>query len=422
MPHDNRAIAIRFFIAIFFFTFVSPLRLSADEFRSIALTQSVSDVQPMTGIVLWTTNEDVATAPIQLEYTYMTYRQIVNEKGEYGWAPLEEILEQVAARKHQLILRWHDTYVGAQTGVPQSITEQSGYKVIRGKSEGKSTEFPDWSHPSLREFALQFFSRFAAKYDNDPRLAFVQVGFGLWAEYHIYDGPMKLGQTFPSKDYQAEFARHLSTTLKTTPWMISVDAGDDEWSAFPENESLLGLPFGLFDDSFNHAKHKKENEPNWNTLGRDRWKLSPTGGEFSFFQKVDQSKALAPTGPHGLSFEQQAAAFHISFMIGDDQPRFQKADRIRSAGMACGYRFEVTKFEASETRSRVTIRNIGIAPIYHDAYVSINGIASKTSLKGLLPEEQRTFEIAAGGQNPQLAIECRRLVPGQKISYVADLK
>jgi hypothetical protein len=90
--------------------------------------------------------------------------------------------------------------------------------------------------------------------------------------------------------------------------------------------------------------------------------------------------------------------------------------------MACGYRFEVTKFEASETRSRVTIRNIGIAPIYYDAYVSINGIASKTSLKGLLPEEQRTFEIAAGGQNPQLAIECRRLVPGQKISYVADLK
>jgi hypothetical protein len=131
---------------------------------------------------------------------------------------------------------------------------------------------------------------------------------------------------------------------------------------------------------------------------------------------------LAPTGPHGLSFEQQAAALHISFMIGDDQPRFQKADRIRSAGMACGYRFEVTKFEASETRSRVTIRNTGIAPIYYDAYVTINGVVSKTSLKGLLPEEQRTFEIAAGGQNPQLAIECRRLVPGQKISFVANLK
>lgn len=113
------------------------------------------------------------------------------------------------------------------------------------------------------------FSRFAEKYDNDSRLAFVQVGFGLWAEYHIYDGPMLLGKTFPSKKYQSEFAKHLSASLKTTPWMISVDAGDDERSAYPENETLLALKFGLFDDSFNHARHKKENEPSWNILGRD---------------------------------------------------------------------------------------------------------------------------------------------------------
>ena len=28
---------------------------------------------------------------------------------------------------------------------------------------------------------------FAARYDDDPRIAFLQVGFGLWGEYHIYD-------------------------------------------------------------------------------------------------------------------------------------------------------------------------------------------------------------------------------------------
>ncbi len=72
--------------------------------------------------------------------------------------------------------------------------------------------------------------------------------------------------------------------------MISVDAGDADWSAFPDNQELLALKFGLFDDSFNHAKHAKENEPNWNTLGRNRWQHSPTGGEFSFFQKATNQK------------------------------------------------------------------------------------------------------------------------------------
>ncbi len=358
----------------------------AEEFRNVTLKQTITDVQPMTGIVLWTTNEHVDDAPIQLEYSYLTYAQIVDRDGRYDWSPLEKILDDVARRGHQLILRWHDTYVGQPTGIPASITKLPHYQLLKAKSEGQVTEFSDWSTPELQEFALEFFTRFAEKYDQDPRLAFIQVGFGLWAEYHIYDGPMQLGKTFPDKRYQSMFARHLSACLRTTPWMISVDAGDADWSAFPDNQELLALKFGLFDDSFNHAKHAKENEPNWNTLGRNRWQHSPTGGEFSFFQKADQSKALAAKGPHGISFEAQAAKFQITFMIGDDQPRFQKPARIREAGLACGYRFEIESFTASDIRSRVTIRNAGIAPIYYDAYPTVNGIRAETSLKGLFPE------------------------------------
>ncbi len=401
---------------------IGPVQSSADEFRAVPLKVSCSDVQPMTGIALWTTNEAVDSAPIQLEYAYMTYGQIVQNKGEYDWSPLEALLDEVASRRHQLILRWHDTYVGQKTGVPAYITQLPQYKITTAKSEKKPTEFPDWSHPELRRFVLEFFGRFSEKYDDDPRLAFVQVGFGLWAEYHIYDGPMRMGQTFPSLEYQAEFAQHLSTCLKTTPWMISVDAGDADRSAFAVDAKLQDLTFGLFDDSFNHANHKKENEPNWNILGRERWKASPTGGEFSFFKKVDQSRALAPDGPHGIPFEKQAADFHVSFMIGDDQPRFQKNDRIQSAGTSCGYRFHVEAFEASSTQSRVIIRNDGIAPIYFDAHPAVNKVMSSTSLKGLLPGEERLFDISTGGPNPQLSIECARLVPGQRIGFSADLK
>ncbi len=393
----------------------------ADDMRPISLQRSITNVQPMTGIVLWTTNDSVEKMPIQLEYSYMTYAQIVEQKGVYDWSALEKILDEVASRGHQLVLRWHDTYVGKPTGIPQYLVERPGYKLTVGKSEKKRTEFPDWSNLELRSFVLEFFTRFCEKYDRDPRLSFVQVGFGLWAEYHIYDGPMQLGLTFPSKEYQSEFAQHLTKCFRETPWMISVDAADSDRSPFVENKSLSSLQFGLFDDSFNHARHRQENEPNWDAFGRDRWKSAPMGGEFSFFQKVDQSKALAPNGPHGIAFEKHAADFHVSFIIGDDQPRFQKADRIRAAGIACGYRFQIDKFESSNSESQVTISNTGIAPIYYDAWPSINGARATDSLKGLLPGENRLYVIQAGGSDPELKIECDRLVKGQQIEFDAEL-
>jgi hypothetical protein len=396
----------------------------ADEMRQVSLQSRVDQVQPMTGIVLWTTNEAVESASIQLEYSYLTYAAIVSEDGAYNWEPVERLLSEVSQRGHQAVLRWHDTYVGQPTGIPKSITSMDNYTTTRGKSEGKLTEFPDWSHQELRRFVLEFFTRFAERYDRDPRLAFVQVGFGLWAEYHIYDGPMQLGKTFPSKEYQAEFAKHLSTTFHQTPWMISVDAADEDSTPFAENSELLALQFGVFDDSFNHKKHAKENAPNWAVFGADRWKQSPAGGEFSFFTKVDQSKALAPRGPHGVPFEKQAADFHVSFIIGDAQPEFQPDERIRSAGLSCGYRFEITAFETSRSSSNVTIRNTGVAPIYYDAWPAVNGVRAQSSLKGLLPGETRTFRIKSGSEpetTPELKLECDRLVPGQRIQFDADL-
>ncbi|MHB1559035.1 MAG: hypothetical protein ACYC61_16410 [Isosphaeraceae bacterium] len=81
----------------------------------------------------------------------------------------------------------------------------------------------------------------------------------------------------------------------------------------------------------------------------------------------------------------------------------------------------MSAFEASPKRSRVTVTNRGVAPIYHDAFLAVDGVRSERSLRGLLPGESRTDEIAAGGRAPKLAIACDRLVPGQAIEYDADL-
>jgi hypothetical protein len=62
----------------------------ADEpFTPIALQSRIARVQPMTGIVLWTTSEHNRTDAIPLEYSYMKYNDVVAGRGQYDWGSMD---------------------------------------------------------------------------------------------------------------------------------------------------------------------------------------------------------------------------------------------------------------------------------------------------------------------------------------------
>jgi hypothetical protein len=385
-----------------------------DSFRPVPLRSHITHVQPMTGIVMWEDSENSRTDAISLEYSYLRYDEVVKARGRYDWSVVERKLNSAASRKHQAILRFYETWPGHETTVPEYIKALPDYQETRAKSQGRDTSFPDWSHPEYRRFFLEFYERLAAKYDRDPRLAFLEVGFGLWAEYHIYSGPEVLGKTFPSKEFQAQFFRHLAEVFQETPWMISQDAHEGHRAPFADEPELLDLEFGIFDDTFHQAWRPGYNLEGWEFFGRDRWQHSPCGGEI-VIRNRERSEQVAE------AWAREAASFHITFMICEGWPRRTTMDRIREHSLACGYRFAITAFEVSSTAARVTVRNTGVAPIYYDAFVAVNGVRAEDSLKGLLPGEERGFTVASGGVDPRLTIECDRLVPGQRIEFEANL-
>jgi hypothetical protein len=395
---------------------------SKEGFQSLHLKSSITGVQPMTGIVLWTDNGEKATNAIQLEYQYVGYNEIVDKNGNYSWTKLDNIFNAVAGRKHQAIIRFYDTYPGKATSVPLYIKNMSGYKETSGICEGQKTYFPDWSFTKYQEFILDFFKRFAAKYDNDPRLAFLEAGFGLWGEYHIYEPGEKLGVNFPSKSFQTRFIKSMSASFSNLYWMISIDAADDSNTPFAAEPALKNYKFGLFDDSFLCEEHGEYNEDCFAFFGTNRYSSAPNGGELSYYTEKDQKLALSAKGPYGISFETMAKQFHISFMIGNDQPQYQTMERIKQAGMATGYRFKVTSFMRSTTQALVKVKNVGIAPLYYDAYVTVDGKKAATSLKYLQPGAEKEYRIdVAATVDSRVAIQCDRLVSGQTIEYEADL-
>jgi hypothetical protein len=387
----------------------------SEQYTNIPLKSMISGVQPMTGIVLWEELNNKDTDAIQLEYSYMRYQDVVKEKGQYNWTIVEEKMNSAANRAHQIILRFFDAYPGRKTPVPDYIKELPDYEEIITKSEGRDTGFPDWSHPEYQKFVLEFYKKFAEKYDNDPRLAFLEVGFGLWSEYHIYDPGEQLGVNFPSKNYQAKFFNHLAEQFIKTPWMISQDAHVDARTPFATQPELLDLKFGIFDDSFHLAWKPSYNFNGWKFFGIERYKESPMGGEI-LFPNQDRNDYV------DSNWAEQARKFGITFMICEQWLRWISLDRLKEHSLACGYKFKITEFKSNQNMSKITVENKGVAPIYYDAFIAVNGVRSIESLKYLQPGEKRQFMVNSGDKAPELTIECDRLVPGQKIEFEADLE
>ena len=166
------------------------------------------------------------------------------------------------------------------------------------------------------------------------------------------------------------------------------------------------------------------NEECWNAMGEGtRWQRGVCGGEISYYTSKDQKNFLNPAGMYGVTWEAAAAKYHISFMIANDAPgtTYGTVERFAEASMATGYRLVVTHCETNGSETRLTVYNEGIAPLYRDAYFAIDAVPSATSLRGLLPGEQREITIPVALTNSEaLHIISPCILPSQEIEFRAE--
>ncbi len=410
--------------------------------QKVKLQSSVTHVQPMTGLVLWPNQasglKNAQSKNISLEYSYCLPCKVVTGKEggkiQYDWSPFETLLEGIQSRNHQAIIRFRYEYPKNKdvdgekgtTAVPQYIKDLPDYEETYSANPGGDgpTYYADWSNAELQWFTKQFYTDFAARYGNDPRIAFLQVGFGHWSEYHIYGTPLKLGVNFPTHEYQREFLQHVNNVMPI-PWGISIDAADDTYTPIVNDPTLMALNFGLFDDSFMHEEHEVAqgdgyNETCWNSIGEGkRWTTGYCGGEVSYYEDSDQRNFLNPEGMYGVLWEDAAAKYHITFMLANDAPggRYGTTERFLSAGLATGYHFMVLDCQTKEGQTQILVTNTGVAPIYRDAYFAVQGVRSKETLRGLLPNETRVCTIEAQATPTNVTIESDYILPTQTIEF-----
>ena len=334
---------------------------------------------PLKGFVAYLGSGDAF--PHSLEWDYLAVADVMQGPGVYDWSAFDRKLDDAASRGCQFIIRWYLDYPGKPPGTPKWLVDQ-GVKLHVWTNTNtqpfpsKTSYTPDYEDPRLRKALGDFIAAFGARYDGDPRLAFVPLGLlGTWGEWHNHPR----NEWWASKAVQTEVMDAYEAAFKITPLLHRYPAGADDFAQAPN----AGRRLGYHDDSFCWATvHTGRKGDGWFFETRlrkagalDRWMTQPIGGEIR--PEVWHTVFADPPGtPEGQDFDRCLAVtcaswlcHHGAFSRGG--PKGAVRLRTIEAARRLGYEFHVpgASFPEQAVGPRlpvaVRVENRGVAPFYY---------------------------------------------------------
>lgn len=324
-----------------------------------------------------------------LVYAGITWRELEPEKGVFDWAGVEAkyqfdfwasqgkrinlriVLDTPTSEEHMDIPDWlyNELAAAGSPGTPYRSSEvRSGFS-------------PNYESPILIAEHERLINAIAARYDNDPRFAHVQLGsLGHWGEWHTW--PAGTG-IFPKLGISDQYVQHYINAFKNVPLGMR--------KPFPIAKDNS---FGLFNDVFGIKASTDEfvgwTKNGWTGIGEfvddpsqaaeklaasampDYWKTNYSGGEFA---NGDPESWL--TDDTVMESLRQMRESHTSWLGPASPARTPYGTEIQSNIDAMqrlmGYRLVVEAVKNSPTvqaGSELTVESIwnnkGVAPFYQD--------------------------------------------------------
>ena len=357
----------------------SPL-IAADTVHLLESAPAPVD-NPLKGLVPYS-GAVRGSFPHALEFNTLPYSALVKGYDDFDWQPLEALLDDIASRGHQAVLRIYLEYPG-RTGVIPEFLIKDGLKIHAYLNTNTEpfppalVETPDYEDQNLRRSLKSFITAFGRKYDGDPRLGFVTAGLlGTWGEWHTYPR----SELFASKAVQIEVMEAYEAAFKLTPVLLRYPAGDDTF----QKAKNADRPFGYHDDSFAWATlHTGKDGDEWFFMtalaaagpdAESKWKTEPIGGEIrpEAWGKVFDAR---PGDPAIQDIRTCVETTHASWLLDsgmfETQPDGDRVRRAEALVRGMGYDFHCPKViigavAAGTVSLRLEIVNRGVAPFYSD--------------------------------------------------------
>ncbi len=345
-------------------------------------------------------------------YMRVPWSMLEPAEGKFNWALLDTPAQRWIAKGKKVALRVTCSESMIRYATPQWV-EQAGAKGysywiggLGRKPDGPLWD-PDFRDPIFLAKLEQFLKAFAARYDGNPNVAFIDIGsFGLWGEGHTH-----ASSQVPPDEAQEIIRKHIDLHVKAFPrtqLIISDDiAGHDKpGTHFPETDYALANNVALRDDSIliwpppQHWHHAEMAQAFWPklpvTLEHDHM------GESQIRQAWDGDRLL-----------QAVEEYHASYLSIHWWPReFLEMNRktIDEINKRIGYRLQLREFAwpkevvigAAFTVNSVWA-NAGVAPCLPGGFAALTLKDDKGGIVSVLVDEGldvRSLEVGPKDQIP----------------------
>lgn len=349
--------------------------------------------------------------PHSLVWNYLPLRSLMTGPSDFNWQPLEAELDDAASQGRQFIPRFYLDFPGLPTGIPQFLLDV-GLQVHTWTNYNNDPfppavcYTPDYNSPLLRAALTNFIAALGARYDRDPRLAFVPLGLlGLWGEWHNYPR----AELFASKAVQAEVMDAYAAAFKTTRLLARYPAGSGDATYAPNNLRSVGY----HDDSFAWATIPTGRpEDSWFFVARlnaagaaSKWRGHPIGGEVR--PEVWNCLWNDPTcAPAGQEFTRCVTNTHATWLANHgvfaNDLQGAQLQRALAGARLLGYEFHVTQatmgdaYSAAPLRVSISVTNSGIAPFYYDWPLEYGALSTNGTLTAAWPTGLKLTAIQPG--------------------------
>lgn len=214
------------------------------------------------------TNAGKIHQPYSMVFQYISWAELEPSENDFRFDAWEKTWNVEAATGKHIIFRVYVDYPTKPSGLPDWLRKagvnETAYEEYGG---GKS---PDYNDPRMVEALERLIAALGKRYNNNPRIAFIQMGLlGFWGEWHTYPRTNLYASpeterrvidayrnAFPNKCLMARYARDY--------------AGKQAW-------------LGFHDDMF---PQDTDNGKDWSFLAgvrrenrTENWKNAVVGGE-----------------------------------------------------------------------------------------------------------------------------------------------
>ena len=379
-------------------------------------------------------DESANVYPHSIQWSYFGLSEVMSDASNCAnldWTVVDKALTEIASYGNSAAIRFYIEYPGGTGTHPGMAVPHcfDGHVSYRQNTYWGTTS-PDYDSPYLLNALDKFIAAFAARYDGDPRIAYVQTGLvGLWGEWHTwpFNGQADSGgyPDFMPTNADAsriidDFANDFHRTKVEVRYPTSGGGAAD------------GLNIGYHDDSFCY----REGSPLKGVtlpqslggadyaqlqLGLDvgaenKWVTDSMGGEVR--PEIQSSAFTSWPGGSGQVDAMQACIEleHTTWKLDQTSQSYSATDpNVAAAVREMGYNLSANNAYYTGTASGsallgVQISNTGVAPFYYPWTVTVGlqdsaGNTVKTwdtpwDLRTVMPLKIRAFPDWNAGADP----------------------